>query len=74
MSLIDRKLLVESMLSEATRVDFHEYDEKYPEYGEGVSLDYHLHINPEIIKRFIEEGRLKRLNQDSTYDKSASYA
>ena len=65
LSLIDQKTLVESMLdNKPIRVIYIPFKEDHPEDGEGISLDYKLHFNPEIIKRFLDEGRLKGIKSD----------
>jgi site-specific DNA recombinase len=66
LNLEDRRLLVEAMLDEPIRLDYHELDENYPEDGQGPNAQYHLHFNQEILNRFIDEGKIKRLNQAST--------
>ena len=73
--MADRKLLVESMLTEPIHVDYQDYDESHPEDGPvGPIADYKLHINPQIIKRFIDEGKIKRLWQDSSDYNASAYS
>ena len=60
----DRKLLVESMLNEKVSVDFQE-DNEVDGPG-GATLNYNLKWNPDILQRFFDEGKITRLNKNST--------
>ena len=62
--LADRKVFVEAMLDGPIRIDF-QVDNEIDGPG-GVDAEYKLHYNSEIIKRFIEEGKIKQLNTNST--------
>lgn len=62
----DRKLLVEAMMDKPMVVDYAYADPNHPEDGGDQPIfDYKLHFNTEIIKRFIEEGKIVGLNPDS---------
>ncbi|HEY5510604.1 MAG TPA: recombinase family protein [Prolixibacteraceae bacterium] len=55
---LDRKTLVESMLQGPIRID-HQADSEEDGPG-GVQADYKLQFNPQIIERFIDEGKIKQ--------------
>ena len=62
----DKKLLIESMLVNPGLVDYIEPDDNMPEIGRGVQFHYRLRYNSEILIRFINEGKIKGLDHDST--------
>ncbi|MEW6145729.1 MAG: recombinase family protein [Thermodesulfobacteriota bacterium] len=66
LNLKDRKLLVESMLMDKVIVDYQE-DNELDGPG-GPTCDYKLKWNPDILQRFIEEGKITKLDKNSTYD------
>jgi site-specific DNA recombinase len=71
LSMTDRRILVESMLKDPVVVD---YEDPIPgEHGGGVAADYKIHFNPEIIKRFIEEGKIGQLNINSSDNNTSSH-
>ncbi|MCX6334063.1 MAG: hypothetical protein NT092_07130, partial [Bacteroidia bacterium] len=62
LSLKDRKTLIEAMLNEPIRIDFQDSDEQHPEDGPAhVQADYHLHLNPDVLQRFMDEGKLGKI-------------
>jgi len=66
LDLADRKLLVESMLKEKITVDYQD-DNEYDGPG-GTSSDYRLRWNPDILQRFMNEGKISKLDKNSTDD------
>jgi len=60
----DRKLLVESMLKEKIKVNYQDDNEE--DGPGGATVDYRLEWNPNILQRFISEGKITNLNQNST--------
>lgn len=67
----DRKLLVESMLLEKVVVDYQEDDET--EGPGGPIADFKMRGNTDIIQRFVEEGKISKLNKNSSFHTSAIY-
>jgi len=63
----DRKLLIESMLVGKVVVD---YDETEPG---GPTVDCKMRINPDIFQRFIEEGKIRELDKNSSDHSAAFY-
>ncbi len=59
----DRKLLVESMLRNKISVDYQE-DNELDGPG-GASCEYKLEWNPDMLQRFISEGKITNLDQNS---------
>jgi hypothetical protein len=39
-------------------VDYQPFDEKYPEDGEGSTINFRLIYNPEILLRLVDEGKI----------------
>jgi len=62
LSLSDRKLLVESMLNEPIEVSYQE-DSELDGPG-GFNASYNLRYNPDIIQRFIDEGKIHQLRHN----------
>ena len=61
----DQKLLVESLLNGKVTVN---YDEDSEEYGPGGPVcEYKCKGNLDILKRFAEEGKITKLDQNSTH-------
>jgi len=60
----DRKLLVESMLKDKVIVDYQE-DNELDGPG-GPSCNFRLKWNPDILQRFFNEGKIAKLDQNST--------
>jgi site-specific DNA recombinase len=60
----DKKLLLESMLKDKVTVHYEE-DNELDGPG-GPTCDYKLELNPDILKRFIEEGKITKLDKNST--------
>jgi len=64
LSADDRKILLESMLTEKV---FVHYEEDSEEFGPGgVNLDYKLKWNPVLLQTFMNEGKITNLNQNGT--------
>jgi len=59
----DRKLLVESMLRDKVTVDYQE-DNEFDGPG-GATFNYNLKWNPNILQRFMDEGKIANLNKNS---------
>ena len=66
----DKKLLVEGMLVDKAIVNYQSFDENYPEDGEGPIVDFRLKFNPEILQRFVDEGKIV-LGKNSSHDPTA---
>ncbi|MEX1000325.1 MAG: recombinase family protein [Thermodesulfobacteriota bacterium] len=64
LSADDRKLLVESMLQDKVTVDYQE-DNELDGPG-GATCDYNLKWNPDILQRFMNEGKITNLNKNGT--------
>ena len=64
LNLKDRKLLVESMLKDKVTVDYQE-DNELDGPG-GPTCNYKLKWNPNILQRFINEGKITKLDKNST--------
>ncbi len=62
----DKKILVESMLKDKVVIDYQE-DNEIDGPG-GPKIKFKLNWNPEILQRFIDEGKITNLNQNSTHD------
>jgi hypothetical protein len=60
----DKKLLVESMLKDKVAVHYEE-DNELDGPG-GPTCDYKFKLNTDILKRFIEEGKITKLDKNST--------
>ena len=71
LSLDDRKLLIEGMLKGPIIVD-HQPDSEEDGPG-GPVLDYKLRFNPEIIQRFMDEGKITKLDNYSPHDPSSPH-
>ncbi len=65
LSLDDRKLLIEGMLKGPVIVD-HQPDSEEDGPG-GPVLDFKLRFNPDIIQRLMDEGKISRLNKNSSH-------
>jgi len=59
----DRQLLVESMLIDKVTVNYQ--DDNELDGPGGSECDYNLRWNPEILQRFVEEGKITRLDNNS---------
>ena len=64
----DRKLLVESMLRDKVSVDYQE-DNEFDGPG-GATFNYNLKWNPNILQRFMDEGKIANLNKNSPFHSS----
>jgi len=72
LSMADWKILAEAMLEGPVTVD---YEDPIPgEHAGGVSSSYSLRYNPEIIKRFMEEGKIGQLKQNSSDNNASAYS
>jgi len=70
----DKKILVEAMLESPVTVHCQYEDPKHPEDGAGPVVDFRIRFNPEIIKRFIDEGKLLKLNQNSPFNNATTHS
>jgi len=64
----DRKILIESMLEGNIIVDYQ--DDNEVDGPGGPISDFKLTWNPDILQRFVDEGKITKLDKNSTYDSS----
>ena len=71
LSLEDRRLFIEASLKGPIVLDYQELNPDYPEDGEGPDPQYSIGINTHILQRFVDEGKLKLLNPNTSLDTPA---
>jgi site-specific DNA recombinase len=67
----DKKRLIEAMLDGPIVVDYQDPDPDHPEDGEGPNLDIPWKFNPEILQKFVEEGKIQ-LDKNSSLNTSST--